>query len=59
MPKLLGWCDEATYVHWQQDQPAPPELIVAYERLVRDGIVSKVRHPSADHASRAFPAPKT
>lgn len=59
MPKLREWCDEATYLHWQQEPQEPPNLATACERLVREGIVSKVNHPSADHATRNFLAPKT
>ncbi|MGD9721225.1 MAG: DUF3291 domain-containing protein [Pirellulales bacterium] len=59
MPKLLEWCDEATYAHWLQDSAEPPELAGAYERLIRDGIVSKVKHPSPEHAKRNFPPPKS
>jgi hypothetical protein len=58
MPKLRDWCDEATYAHWQQETAEPPELAVAFERLVREGIVSKVNHPSSDHPSRNFPPPR-
>src|SRR6185503_152317 len=25
MPKLLGWYDEASLVHWQQDDDTPPD----------------------------------
>lgn len=58
MPKLREWCDEATYAHWAQDSSEPPELATAFERLVGEGIVSRVKHPSPDHASRNFPPPK-
>jgi hypothetical protein len=59
MPKLRHWCDEATYAHWLQESSDPPDLPAAFERLVRDGIVSRVNHPSPDHAPRTFPPPKT
>ena len=59
MPKLFEWCDEASYVHWQQpDAEAPPDLKTAHRRLVTEGAVSGVRFPSANHATRAFPEPK-
>ena len=57
MPKLAKWCDEATYIHWQQENSEPPALVEAHARLVEGGTVSKVLHPSAAHASRAFPRP--
>ncbi|MGD9647794.1 MAG: antibiotic biosynthesis monooxygenase [Pirellulales bacterium] len=58
MPRLRHWCDEATYAHWEQETADPPELAWASERLTREGIVSRVDHPSADHAARNFPAPR-
>jgi hypothetical protein len=57
MPKLRDWCDEATYAHWLQENAEPPDLTVAFERLIREGIVSRVKHPSPAHASRNFPPP--
>ncbi len=59
MPKLFEWCDEATYVHWlQPDEEALPDLKTAYRRLVTEGVVSRVRFPSSNNDTRAFPAPK-
>lgn len=58
MPKLAECCDEATYAHWEQDGDSPPDLQTTYARLVADGIVSRVKHPSGNHATRAFPIPK-
>jgi hypothetical protein len=58
MPKLFEWCDEATYIHWEQASDAPPDLRSAYDRLVAEGVVSRVRCPSSNHAARAFTEPK-
>ncbi len=58
MPKLAEWCDEATYIHWLQQSESPPTLREAHARLVAEGVVSKVLHPSPAHATRAFPPPK-
>jgi hypothetical protein len=58
MPRLAEWCDEATYVHWSQDSDAAPELKLAFERLVKDGVVSRVKSPSVNHASKNFERPK-
>jgi len=51
MPKLLAWCDEASVAHWRQagnELPGPTELL---KRMVDEGRLSKVRHPSPAHAS--------
>ena len=47
MPKLLRWCDEGAFVHWEQQDDGVPNPASAYERLRRDGKVSKVDAPSA------------
>jgi len=47
MPRLLRWCDEASYVHWEQEDATAPAAELAYDRLARDGKLSKVLAPSA------------
>jgi hypothetical protein len=47
MPKLLRWCDEASFAHWEQEADTPPAPDVAYDRLAREGKLSKVAAPSA------------
>ena len=59
MPKLLEWCDEASIVHWHQDDAATPSWEEADRRMRTQGRPSKVRHPSAVHASLTFAAPRT
>jgi hypothetical protein len=49
MPKLLHWCDEASFAHWEQATDIPPVPDVAYDRLAREGKLSKVAAPSARH----------
>jgi hypothetical protein len=51
MPKLLRWCDESAYTHWEQDEATLPSPQVAYDRLARDGKISKVLTPSARQAA--------
>jgi hypothetical protein len=58
MPKLLKWCDEATVVHWHQETGALPDWPEAHRRILSEGKVSKVNHPSPDHAVRQFPRPR-
>ena len=46
MPKLLRWCDEASFVHWEEADTAAPDADTAYQRLAREGKLSKVNAPS-------------
>lgn len=57
MPKLYEWCDEASYVHWEQESDTAPNLKNAYDLLVAEGVVSRLRYPSVNHATRAFREP--
>jgi heme-degrading monooxygenase HmoA len=59
MPLLLHWCDEASVVHWMQEDAARPDWEEADGRMRTQGRPSKVRHPSPDHASLGFAAPRT
>jgi heme-degrading monooxygenase HmoA len=57
MGHLSEWCDEATFVDWEQSGPALPDWQAAYARLIADGQVASLTHPSEDHETRAFPPP--
>jgi quinol monooxygenase YgiN len=52
MPHLLQWCDEASVVHWQQEQATLPDLTTACQRMEAEGRLSKVRYPSPRHAAK-------
>src|SRR3954453_2073045 len=41
MPRLLNWCNEASYVHWDTDAAQVPSVEEAYERLRDTGQISK------------------
>src|SRR3984957_434918 len=58
MPKLLDWCDEASVAHWIQRSAALPSWLEAHPRLVAEGRVSKVSHPSPAQLSKEIPAPR-
>lgn len=61
MPRLAGWCDEASYAHWSAGDASSssvPSWPEAYEHLVSEGRLSRVDHPSGDHEARRFPAPR-
>jgi hypothetical protein len=49
MPRLLRWCDEASFVQWDVVDPRLPTPQEAHERLAHEGRLSKLRHPSAAH----------
>src|SRR3954465_6559987 len=55
MRKLLEWCDEASLVHWTQDDPDLPAWDEAHVRIECDGRTSKVNHPSAAHTAHTYP----
>jgi hypothetical protein len=56
MPKLLDWCDEASVVHWHQDTAELPSWAEAHRRMVEEGRLSRVRHPSdSQRANRITP----
>ena len=57
MTKLAEWCDEATYVHWVQPGETAPTLVAGAERLIREGVVTRLKYPSPNHANRTFPMP--
>jgi hypothetical protein len=51
MSRLPHWCDEASYVHWQQDDASLPPPAAALVRMRDGGKLSRVDHPSAAHAA--------
>ena len=58
MQKLPDWCCEATYAHWLQETSEMPTWEAIHERMIRYGVVSKVRKPTERHATKAFPLPR-
>jgi len=57
MRRLDDWCDEATFVDWEQASADFPDWQASYARLIADGHVASLTEPSAAHQNRAFPAP--
>lgn len=59
MPRLLGWCDEASVAHWDQPEETLPSWEEANQRMRSTGRSSKVRNPSLQHATLTYAAPRT
>jgi len=57
MARLEDWCDESTFVDWEQPSPDLPDWQTRFRRLVADGESASLTQPSAAHATRAFPPP--
>jgi hypothetical protein len=58
MPRLVEWCDEAAYAHWASPGATVPTWPEAHERLVAEGRLSRVAHPSPNHEARHFAKPR-
>lgn len=59
MPHLMNWCDEASVAHWTQPEETLPTWIEADKRMRESERISKVRHPSPQHASLSYREPRT
>jgi hypothetical protein len=57
MAQLDRWCDEVTFVDWEQPGPELPSWQASYRRLVADGQVAPLTRPSNAHQTRSFPPP--
>ncbi|MCQ8277763.1 DUF3291 domain-containing protein [Acetobacteraceae bacterium KSS8] len=58
MPKLMEWCDEASVVHWEQEDVEAPSWLVADRRMRAEGRPSKVRRPSGGHLTLDYREPR-
>ncbi len=59
MPHLMHWCDEASVAHWTQDEASLPTWEEADRKMRESGRASKVHHPSPQHATLTYRAPRT
>ena len=55
--RLDHYCDEATFVDWEQDSPDLPDWPTSWRHLTADGQVAELTHPSDANQTRAFPPP--
>jgi quinol monooxygenase YgiN len=57
MNRIDDWCDEGTFVDWEQPGADAPDWPDGYRRLVADGQVARLTHGTDAHRTRDFPAP--
>jgi quinol monooxygenase YgiN len=55
--RMDHYCDEATFVDWEQASPDLPDWQTSWRHLTADGAVAELSHASAANQTRAFPAP--
>jgi len=55
--RLDHFCDEATFVDWEQDSPVLPGWQTSWRHLTSDGKAAELTQPSAANQTRAFPPP--
>jgi quinol monooxygenase YgiN len=57
MGRIDDWCDEATFVEWEQAAAELPDWQDGYARLVATGQGASLTNPTRAHRTREFPAP--
>ena len=55
--RLDYYCDEATFVDWEQASPDLPDWQTSWRHLTADGKAAELTHASAANYARAFPPP--
>jgi hypothetical protein len=55
--RLDHYCDEATFVDWDQDSDDLPSWQTSWRHLTADGKVAELTDPSAANQTRNFPPP--
>ena len=55
--RLDHFCDEATFVDWEQASPDLPDWQTNWRHLTADGTAATLTQPSPANATRAFPPP--
>jgi hypothetical protein len=57
MARLDDWCDEATFVDWEQASEDLPDWQMSYRRLVADGQTASLTHALGAHRLVLFLRP--
>ena len=55
--RLDHFCDEATFVDWEQASPDLPDWQTSWRHLTADGKAAELTHPSKANRTRTFPPP--
>jgi quinol monooxygenase YgiN len=55
--RLDHFCDEATFVDWEQSSPGLPDWQTSWRHLTADGKAAELTHASAANHTRDFPPP--
>jgi len=56
-PVTDHFCDEATFVDWEQASPDLPDWQTSWRHLTADGKAADLTHASPANQTRDFPAP--
>ncbi len=57
MRNLPEWCNEGSYIHWLQESSEIPGWDILYSRMIAEGKLTKVKHPSLRHLDMSYPPP--
>jgi quinol monooxygenase YgiN len=57
MSRIDDWCDEATFVEWEQAGADLPDWQEGYSRLIASGQGPSLTNATQAHQTRDFPAP--
>jgi len=57
MGHIADWCDEATFIDWEQSSADLPDWQDSYQRLVAGGQAASLTHATEAHLTRDFPPP--
>ena len=58
MMKISDWCNEAAYVHWIQEEQNIPGWKTVHEKMLNEGLFTKLKYPSENHLSKKFAEPQ-